>query len=277
MVKTKKLKRAEVAELGHYEFMAYIGVPYFRWGGMESTDRLVELCEIDSEKRVLIVGCGTGHSTRHIAQKVGCEVVGLDISEMLIAMAQEKTEIMGLQDRVKFVVADAHDIPYENDTFDVLLTESVVLFMDKERALSEFARVVRPGGCVGLSEAFATEDVSTEAREKLKEAERLLSENVGLPVTIPTQSEWRNYFYMNGLQDVLVEEVDLTLKAGQWTEVVGRTGVVKVSLKALYHMMLSKRIRERLSRDNQLQKILLGKDTPRDSFGVVLCIGRKGT
>ncbi len=196
---------------------------------------------------------------------------------MLIAMAQEKSEIMGLQDQVKFVVADAHDIPYENDSFDVLLTESVVLFMDKERALKEFARVVRPGGYVGLSEAFVTEDISTEAKENLEKAERLLSENVGLSVTIPTQSEWRSYFHMNGLQDVLVEEVDLSLKAGQWTEVVGRSGVAKVSLKALYHMMLSKRIRERLKRDDQLQKILIGEDTPRNSFGVILCIGRKGT
>ncbi|MFW9800825.1 MAG: class I SAM-dependent methyltransferase [Candidatus Thorarchaeota archaeon] len=275
-MKTKKLKRAEVVELGHYEFMAYIGVPYFRWGGMESTDRLVKLCEIDTGKRVLIAGCGTGYSARYIAQKVGCEVVGLDISEMLIALAQEKAETMGLQDQVKFVVGDAHDIPYEDNSFDVLLTESVVLFMDKERALNEFARVIVPGGYVGLSEAFVTEDVSTETKKNLEEAERLLSENVGLPVTIPTQSEWRNYFYMSGLQDVLMEEVDLTLKAGQWTEVVGRTGVAKVSLKALYHMMLSKRIRERLSRDNQLQNILLGKDTPRNSFGVILCIGRKG-
>jgi ubiquinone/menaquinone biosynthesis C-methylase UbiE len=275
MVKTKKLTRAQVAQLGHYEFMAYIGVPYFRWGGMESTDRLVALCEIDESKKVLIAGCGTGYSACHIAQTIGCEVVGLDISEMLIALAQEKAESMGLQDRVKFLVVDAHEIPYEDDSFDVLLTESVVLFMNKARALQEFARVVRPDGYVGLNEAFRGEDISADVKEKLDDAERILSENVGIPVTIPTRSDWSAHFQASGIQNIQMEEIDLTLSSGQWAEVVGRSGVAKISLRALYHMIFSKSIRERLRRDNQLQKLLIHDDTIKGSFGAVICVGIK--
>ncbi|MHA2355686.1 MAG: class I SAM-dependent methyltransferase [Candidatus Thorarchaeota archaeon] len=275
MVKTKKLTRAEVAELGNYEFMAYIGVPYFRWGGMESTDRLVSLCEIDSSKRVLIAGCGTGYSACHIAQSVGCEVVGFDISEMLVAMAQERAENMGLQEQVTFIVADGHDIPYESDSFDVLLTESVALFMDKERALKEFSRVVVPDGYVGLSEGFRAEELSSDAREKLDEAESLLSDNVGVPVAIPTQSEWKGYLEASGLEDIQMEEGDITLRAGQWAEAVGRSGVAKVSLKAIYHMIFSRSIRKRLGRDSQLQKILFNDESLKGSFGVIMCIGRK--
>ncbi|MFW9803893.1 MAG: class I SAM-dependent methyltransferase [Candidatus Thorarchaeota archaeon] len=275
MVRTKNLTRTEVAQLGHYEFMAYIGVPYFRWGGMESTDRLVTLCEVDSSKRVLIAGCGTGYSACHIAQTVGCEVIGLDISEMLIALAQEKAESMGLQDRVKFLVADAHDIPYEEDSFDALLTESVALFMDKERALKEFTRIVRPGGYVGLNEAFREEEISAIAKERVDEAERILSQNVGIPVTIPTRSNWKDYFNAAGIQDILMEEIDLTLSSGQWAEVVGRSGVAKVSLRALYHMIFSKSIRERLKRDNKLQKLLIPDETMRGSFGALISVGKK--
>ncbi|MFW9966325.1 MAG: class I SAM-dependent methyltransferase [Candidatus Thorarchaeota archaeon] len=275
VVKPKKLTRTQVAELGHYEFMAYIGVPYFRWGGMESTDRLVSLCEIDSSKRVLVAGCGTGYSACHIAQTIGCEVVGLDISEMLIALAQERAEDMGLQDQVKFLVADAHDIPFDDDSFDVLLTESVVLFMDKERALLEFARVVRPDGFVGLNEPFREDRMSADSEEKLDYAERILSENVGIPVSIPTRSEWGNYFLASGFQIIQMEKIDLTLSSGQWTQIVGRRGVAMISLRALYHMIFSKSIRARLRRDDQLQKILFHEDTIDGSFGVVICVGRK--
>ena len=275
MVKTEKLTRSEVTELGHYEFMAYIGVPYFRWGGMASTDRLVSLCEINSTKKVLIAGCGTGYSACHIAQNLGCEVVGFDISEMLVAMAQARAESMGLQNQVTFIVADGHDTPYDNGTFDVILTESVALFMDKERALREFARVVRPDGYVGLSEAFRAEDISADAKEKLDEAERILTETVGVPVAIPTQSEWIKHFQANGLQDIIIEEIDISLSAGQWAEVVGRSGVAKVSLRAIYHMIFNNSIRKRLRRDSQLQKLLVDDDTLKGSFGVIMCIGRK--
>ena len=63
------LTGTEVEKLGYYDFMAHLGVPYFHVGGMRSTDELLSMCQIDSSKRVLIVGCGTGYTACYIAKE----------------------------------------------------------------------------------------------------------------------------------------------------------------------------------------------------------------
>jgi SAM-dependent methyltransferase len=77
----------------------------------------------------------------------------VDISAGMVAKAVERAQRKGIEDRVEFRVADAQDLPFDDDTFDVVMTESVtVLPPDKEKAASEYVRVTKPGGYVGLNE-----------------------------------------------------------------------------------------------------------------------------
>ena len=54
-------------------------------GGFAATDELLSLCHIDDARTVLNVGCGIGVGPAYIARKHGCRVVGVDISEQMIA------------------------------------------------------------------------------------------------------------------------------------------------------------------------------------------------
>ena len=136
----------------YFELHAYTGATK-HMGGLSTTKELMELCGIDERTHVLEVGCGTGATARYLAQKLRCRVLGVDIRPSMIEQARERAARGGVEDRVEFRVASATDLPFENASFDVVLVESVTTFIeDKAAAIREYARVLRPGGCVGLNE-----------------------------------------------------------------------------------------------------------------------------
>jgi len=136
----------------YFEVQAHWGVTK-HMGGLRATDRLAELCHIDKDKHILEIGSGVGVSACYLARKYGCRVLGIDLSEKMVAWAGKRAKRRGLEDRVEFRVADAQSLPFEEARFDAVISESVTAFpADKGRAVSEYVRVTRPGGYVGLSE-----------------------------------------------------------------------------------------------------------------------------
>lgn len=150
---TKQQQTPSVEEAPTYfELHAYSGATK-HMGGLSTTKELIELCGINEGSYVLEVGCGTGATSRYLAQKVGCRVLGVDIRPTMIEQARERAARGGVEESVEFRVADATALPFEDATFDVVLVESVTTFIeDKAAAIREYARVVKPGGCVGLNE-----------------------------------------------------------------------------------------------------------------------------
>src|SRR5512136_2194842 len=124
-------------------------------GGFEATNELLSLCHIEEAREVLNVGCGIGVGPAYIAKKYGCHVVGVDISEKMIQWSRRRAHEERVEDKVEFRVADVLDLPFEADRFNIVVAESVLIFVkDKAQAIRECVRVTRPGGYVGLSEGF---------------------------------------------------------------------------------------------------------------------------
>ena len=106
-----------------------------------------ELADEPRPLKVLDVACGTGDFTIEIAQKVskGSEVLGVDISDGMIAVGVEKLAKLGMD--VKLEVADCEALPYEDNTFDrISVGFGVRNFEHLELGLSEMYRVLTPGG-----------------------------------------------------------------------------------------------------------------------------------
>jgi SAM-dependent methyltransferase len=123
-------------------------------GELKATKELSELCHIGKDKYVLDVGCGVGITACYIAKKHRCKVVAVDISVIMLVWAKERAAKEGVADRVEFRVADAQNLPFEDALFDTVICESVNAFLpNKQRAVSEYVRVTKPGGYVGLNEA----------------------------------------------------------------------------------------------------------------------------
>ena len=102
---------------------------------------------------VLDVACGTGDMCVELLKR-GCTVTGVDLSEEMLAIAKVKGERL----KVKVEVADAENLPFEEESFDgVTCAFGVRNFVHLEKGLSEMLRVLKPGGRMVILE-LATPD-----------------------------------------------------------------------------------------------------------------------
>jgi phosphatidylethanolamine/phosphatidyl-N-methylethanolamine N-methyltransferase len=100
--------------------------------------------------RILEVGVGTGLSLPDY--KRTNRVVGIDISEPMLEKAREKVRKLNLRHVEAIEVGDAEQLEFEDGSFDAIVAQYVVTAIpNPERALNEFARVVRPGGEIILT------------------------------------------------------------------------------------------------------------------------------
>lgn len=124
----------------------------FHPGGLALTERLGSLLNLQPGRRVLDVRSGKGTSAIYLAQRFGCEVWGVDYGAQLVADGMGAAKRAGVADRVHFRQGDAEALPFENTEFDAVLCEcAFCTFPDKCMAASEFARVLKRGGRVGLA------------------------------------------------------------------------------------------------------------------------------
>jgi demethylmenaquinone methyltransferase/2-methoxy-6-polyprenyl-1,4-benzoquinol methylase len=103
---------------------------------------------------VLDVATGTGMVAFELARRGGCDVVGLDQSEEMLAGARKRLGgEPGLGEHVRFVQGEAEKLPFEDGEFDALTFTYLLRYVDdREATMRELARVVRPGGQIGMIE-----------------------------------------------------------------------------------------------------------------------------
>jgi SAM-dependent methyltransferase len=125
-------------------------------GGAALTRRLADAVQLLSGQRVLDVASGRGTTALLLAREYAVAVDGVDLSETSVREATAAAQRVGRAASVAFHLADAEHLPFEDGTFDALVCEcSWCLFPDKARAAAEFARVLRPGGRVGIADVTA--------------------------------------------------------------------------------------------------------------------------
>lgn len=272
----KKLARKDIENLSYYDFMGYLGASFFNWGGLKVTDKLLELTGVDKDTRVLDVGCGMGFSSCYIAEKYGCKVVGIEIAEMMIQKARKRAKKMGLEDQVEFRVGDAYNLPFEDNSFDTVVTQFVSVFLEKERAFKEFARVVKNRGVVGVLEPYKSDNIPAEEADRIKDAENMISEITELPFTMPTPSEWKGWFEDAHLHVMETVKEDTMMGVREAIKIFGGvTKLLSTLLKVIYYYAVSKPLRHRMKLLNRAKKIMFRNKSTKKHIGLIICTGRK--
>jgi ubiquinone/menaquinone biosynthesis C-methylase UbiE len=174
-------------------------------GGQKATDDLVALCNITEGQTILNIGSGSGISAAYLAKNYKCKVKGVDILPGMVAKAQIWAREKGLSDRLEFRVADARELPFEDNTFDALIAESVNTFIpEREIAMREYRRVVKPGGYIGFNEAIWAKEPSNSIAE-------IINETTNQHFKSP--QVWEQLFREQGLIDLVIEIYPIEMRA----------------------------------------------------------------
>lgn len=173
--------------------------------------------------KVLDIGSGNGETVLTIAEKVKPtgKSVGVDFSPEGIALARERAKGRRLESVTEFHQANAIELPFPDNTFDAVISECVVcLIQDKQNALNEKVRVLKPGGRVIMHDVITWAPMPKAMRED----QGLYCSCVGGAVSI---DEYVKMMKTAGLTDI--KTVDFTKNAKRMVkiDVVSRTPNLK--------------------------------------------------
>jgi ubiquinone/menaquinone biosynthesis C-methylase UbiE len=267
---TRRLSRKEITELGIYDFLGYIGAfnsPFI--GGLRGTQKLLDRLQITQENQILEIGCASGFTSCMVAEKYDCNLTGIDLSEILVEKARERAEKSNLTN-AHFEVANALDLPFENNTFDAVFAVAVTaLIPDKYRVLQEYMRVVKPGGVIGILDLFVKETTSSEVRDKFNNIfmNILASDN-----EIMNISEWRTLFNQMEFYDTQIDENYIDV----FEMPKNRSSAVGATLRLIYHMIINGYVRQQASRLMGMRKtITLKSGEEYENVGYLIFTARK--
>ncbi|OPX84923.1 MAG: Demethylrebeccamycin-D-glucose O-methyltransferase [Pelotomaculum sp. PtaB.Bin104] len=157
-------------------------------GGFMHTLKVLQLFSLTPEDIVIDIGCGAGRTACHIAKSSGAYVFGLDNSQEMLDKAKFRAAREGLQ--VQFVHGDAGDLPFLDNVADLILIESVLIFLPKVRVIDECLRVLKKGGMLVSTELLADQSMPAAAKEQVQSTCGLTG--------IPSFEEWLDMFQSAG-------------------------------------------------------------------------------
>jgi sarcosine/dimethylglycine N-methyltransferase len=124
--------------------------------GRLATAALIELAQIGESDRVLDAGAGIGGTARLIAGERGARVTAVDLTPEYCEVARWLNDAVGLGDLIEVRAADVTELPFDDASFDVVVSQHVQMnIADKRRLYTEARRVLAPGGRLALWDVTA--------------------------------------------------------------------------------------------------------------------------
>lgn len=157
------------------------------------------LGELTSEHKVLDLGAGYGGSPRYLAQTFGCPVVALNLSEVENERDRDINKAMGLDHLIEVLDASFEEVPYPDNHFDVVWSQDSFLHSgDREKAIQEAARVLKPGGVFIFTDPMQADDCPDGVLQPI--LDRLHLSSLGSPAF------YRRVAKENGMEEINFEE-----------------------------------------------------------------------
>ena len=129
---------------------------HFHTGGLRASRELLELARIRADDRVLDIGAGLAGPARLLASALRCRVDCVEMSPDFCAGAVLLNRLTGLDDRIDVHMGSALDLPFHDDSFDVVWMQNVGMnIADKRKLYEEIHRVLKPGGRYAFQEMAA--------------------------------------------------------------------------------------------------------------------------
>jgi ubiquinone/menaquinone biosynthesis C-methylase UbiE len=197
----------------------------------------------------------------------------------MIEKANARAKDMGMEDKLEFHVGDAYNLDFPDHRFDIVLTVFVSQFLDLNRAFSEFKRVVKPGGYLGINEMYRDDSVPQKYVSKVDEGETIFRELTGLPFKLRSPSEWVTGFREASFNDVIVEQFQNYVSTQRGLDMIGEMGGWGYLFERLWHILVlgikSSKMRKKFGDISKGKRVLINDKITSKYIGYVLGVGRK--
>jgi ubiquinone/menaquinone biosynthesis C-methylase UbiE len=192
------------------DLLALFGIGGAHPGGLPLTRAILEELNITQNSNFLEVGCGTGQTTGHIMAKYPCHFFAIDSHPIMISKAKKRLQTLGLSGTL--LEANVEKLPFADQTFDFVLSESVTAFTNIKESLSEYHRVLKQDGVLILIEMTEIQEME---ENEIKELMQFYNLN-----QILNESNWLEVLEESGfhnvestfisLEDLVFQDTDFT-------------------------------------------------------------------
>lgn len=235
------------------------GIEALHPGGMALTQRAAELSDLKPGMKILDVSSGRGTQSIFYAKEFGVEVTGLDISEEMIQSATQNAKNEGVERLTYFKLGDSQDLPFEDNSFDVVINECAVgIPDDSQKVLDEMVRVTKLNGVVVIHESTWRKKISVDEKDEI-------SERYG---TTPLEyDEWIEMLKKAGVSEIITEFDEWSKPEMFWK--IRKDQDVKHYTKVLSKSELAKTI-ERITKGYGQDAVNIALENQRKFWEVVL-------
>lgn len=196
----KKYSREAVKNIDFSNLVSIVREPNMCSGGIETIRVIIRESNLRQDARILEIGSNTGFSSLEFASTLPfAKVTGIDINEQSVAFSKAKAKEHGINN-VEFIQSDARTLPFEDDSFDLVFCSNVTSFInDRESAVSEYLRVLKPNGILAAVPIYYREIPPFDIKKSVEEA--ILSN-----IDVWDKSYWEKMFGDRGLKPYFSED-----------------------------------------------------------------------
>lgn len=169
-------------------------------GGFKSILHIAQNTFITRETKVLEIGTSTGITAIELAKLTHCKITAIDINPVSIEEAKKRAVEEGGSEYINFEIQDATQLEYADNTFDLVFCGNVTsLISEREKALNEYLRVLKPNGILAAIPMYYIETPSDDLIDRVRAA---IQVNI-----IPWDRKfWFDFFVKEGFELLYYED-----------------------------------------------------------------------
>lgn len=174
----------------YQQALAYYGIAGAHPGGHSLTKKLLKKEHITRDTNVLDAGCGVGLTSSYVAKRFGAQVTAIDLLPVMVEKARER--VLSQQLPITVMQANLESLPFSDESFDLILAESVLTFTNVEKSLKELHRVLRKNGIVIAIEMCVEGTLNPKDRRRIQSVYGISN--------IYSEQQWAQLFEKTGFQ-----------------------------------------------------------------------------
>ncbi|MFZ3589594.1 class I SAM-dependent methyltransferase [Bacillus sp. DJP31] len=181
------------------DLLAMFGIGGAHPGGLALTRAILSELPLNQDTYFLEVGCGTGQTTAYIMSNHPCKLFAVDNHPLMISKAKKRLQFG--HEKVELLEASAEQLPFKDQMFHYVLSESVTVFTNIKESVNEYFRILKNNGELILIEMTLNQPLDQDEAKELIQFYKLNQLN--------TEADWIDLLKEAGFKDVVAHTIVL--------------------------------------------------------------------